>query len=221
MKYLKMLTLAAVAASALMAFIGAGTASATVLCSTTTGDLPCPTAQKIGNIPLLFSLEGSALLKETGAEGKVLDTCKGSEVGGEITNTGSATSTVSGKNTKLTWTSCTFPTATTELGKLEIHRIAGTSNGTLTAGEGGASPPKVTINTILFGSCIYAVEAGKSIGDLTEGKTGSATPPIFHANAVAKRQGVNPACPETSVWTATYVMTEPKETTVSVSDSTD
>jgi hypothetical protein len=208
MKYVKMLALAAVAAGALMAFVGAGTASASTLCSTTAD--PCPTAQKWGKIPIKFSLtkETSALLKETGAEGGTLDTCKSSEVEGEITNTGTATESVTGPITKLSWGSCTFPTTTTVLGKLSIDKIAGTSNGTLTSD----GPTKVTINTVFFGTCVYTVESGKSIGDVTEGN-----PAVFHANAVAKKQeGSNFACPETSVWTATYTLTAPTNTTLSV-----
>ena len=204
MKYLKTLALAAVAAGALMAFIGAGTASASEVCSTAVS--PCPFGQRWGVTPFIFSLKSgtSALLKETGAEGGTLDTCKTSEVAGEITNSGSSTTTVTGKITKLTWGTCTFPTTTTVLGKLEVHNIAGTSNGTLTSDE----VTKVTINTIFFGTCVYTVEAGKSIGDITGGG-----PSVLHANAVAKKQeGSAFACPETSVWSAEYVLTKPEGT---------
>lgn len=212
MKYVKMLALAAVAASALMAIVGAGSASASVLCSTNKS--PCPVGQKWTagqNIDFSLSTGTSAELKETNApdgEGKSLDTCKSSTVEGEITNVGSATETTTGKITALTWGTCTFPTTTTQKGKLEIHKIAGSSNGTLTSDEA----TKVTINTIFFGTCVYTVEAGKSIGDVTEGN-----PAVFHANAVAhKQEGSALACPTTSVWTATYTLTAPAGTTLSV-----
>jgi hypothetical protein len=40
---------------------------------------------------------------------------------------------------------------------------------------------------------------------------------IFHANAVAhKQEGSNFACPETSVWSATYTLTSQEGTTLSV-----
>jgi hypothetical protein len=211
MKYVKMLALAAVAASALMAFIGAGTASASTICSTTAD--PCPEVQKWPKGEILdFSLEGSALLKETsapGGEGKTLDTCKSSTVKGEITNAGSATQNVTGKITELTWGTCTFPTKTLEpFGGLELKKVTGTSNGTVIAdGE-----TKVTINTILFGSCVYTVSGGETIGDVTEGN-----PAVFHANAVARRtSGSAGVCPETSNWTATYVLTTTPGTTFSV-----
>jgi len=217
MKYLKMFALAAVAAGALMAFIGAGTASATELCSTTTAaGVACPAGQKWGAGTIIdFSLTSgtSAELKETSApegEGKSLDTCTGSEttVKGELTNAGSATETATGKITELKWKTCTFPTSTTQLGRLEIHRIAGTSNGTVTSDE----ETKVTINTVFFGSCVYTVESGHSIGDITEGN-----PAVFHANAVAHQVSNNPVCPTTSVWTATYTLTSPSGTTLSIS----
>ena len=213
MKYVKMLALAAVAAGALMAFIGAGTASATELCSTTLAPGACPAAQKVTGA-LVFSLsEGtSALLKETGAEGGTLDTCKTSEVGGEITNSGSSTTTVTGSINKLTWGSCTFPTTTTVTGGLECHKITGTSNCTLTAD----GVTKVTINTVFFGSCIFKIEEGQDLGTLVEGK-----PATLVVNTVSTKVSGGVACPETTLWSANYTLTTPENTTLSVSSSAD
>jgi len=213
MKYLKMLALTAVAAGALMAFIGAGTASASKLCSTTAD--PCPAGQSWpANTVLDFTIPAgaSANLVDTSGE-TTLDTCTGSTVKGPITNAGSATETVTGSVEELTWTNCNFPTNTITKGKLEVHKIIGTSNGTVTAdGEF-----RVTINTVLFGKCIYAVTNGQSLGDLTEGN-----PAVFHANAIAeliRTPEDNGFCPETARWTATYTLTSPSGTTLSVSSS--
>jgi hypothetical protein len=213
MKYMKMLGLFAMAAAALMAFAGA--ASATELYNGAT-------TQKVGTV-LDFSLKSgtSAILKETSppaGEGGTLDTCTGSTVKGEITSAGSSTTTTTGVNTfkekeivegkevvttktGITWSGCTFPTTTTIPGKLEIHHITGTTNGTLTAdAEIG-----VTINTIFFGTCVYGVTAGTDLGTLTGGN-----PAHFTANAVAEKlSGSAFACPETSLWTGTYVSTSP------------
>jgi hypothetical protein len=210
MRYVKMLALAAVAVGAMMAFIGAGTASASKICSTAVN--PCPAGQHWPKgIKIDFSLVpgGSALLVDTA--GNKLNTCSKSTVEGETTNTGSATETVTGKITKLLWEGCEFPTTTNKLGGLEIHAIAEPAgNGTLTAD----GITEVTINTIFFGSCVYGIANGVSIGDLTEGKGATA---IFHANAVAIRlAGSNFACPETARWTATYQLTSPSETTAYV-----
>jgi hypothetical protein len=214
MKYLKMLALAAVAAGALMAFIGAGTASATVLCSTTVS--PCPEAQRWPvNTVLDFSIPAGASAKLTDTSGETtIDTCTGSTVKGPITNAGSSTATVTGTVEELTWTSCSFPTTTVVKNKLEVHQIAGTSNGTVTAdGEF-----EVTINTVIFGKCIYKVRSGQSLGDVTEGN-----PPIFHANAIAEKTTTEtdtcPVGPATALWTGTYTLTSPSGTTGAVSAS--
>lgn len=191
MKYMKMLGLAAVAAMGLMAF--AGSASATELYNGAT-------TLKSGTV-LDFSLKTgtSALLTETG--GSTLDTCTGGTVKGKITNAGSSTTTVTGENTSITWSGCTFTTDTVTLGKLEAHHVTGTTNATLTAD----SEIGVTINTVFFGSCVYGVLANTDLGLVTGGN-----PATFTANAVAKKlSGSAFACPETSKWVATYVSTEP------------
>lgn len=222
MKYAKMLALAALAAGALMAFIGAGTASATVLCSTTTGNNPCPAGQKWVNQHLDFTVPAGGSLKLMDTVGNTIDTCKEGTVEGTLTNSGSATETPTTvlttpvPTTGLTWSSCTFPTKTLSTeGKIKIHRIAGTSNGTVTSD----SKFEVTINSIILGSCVYGVTTTEDLGELTEGKTGTATPPTFHANAVAEEFGGKAACPDTAVWTGTYALTSPPNTTLSVSES--
>jgi hypothetical protein len=207
MKYLKMLALTAVAAGVLTAFIGAGTASATVLCSTTAE--PCPEGQKwpVGT-DLDFSLaSGTSLIQQAGEN--VLKTCKGSTIRGRITNAGSPTSTVSGEITNLTWSECTHSTVTLTLGGFEIHHITGTSNGTVTASE----EITWTTNNPLFGSCIYGLTSGDEMGTLTEGK-----PAVLDVNVVIRRtQGI--VCPETATWIATYTLTAPSNTTLSVGTS--
>ena len=203
MKYVKMLGLAAVAAAALMAFVGSSTASATVLCSTTT--TPCNSLVKVGT-KIGFVAEGPTLLKETappGGKGETLDECEGSDVTGELTTSNT------GPITTLDWTGCKFTTTTIELGKLEITGpLTGTSNGTVKAD----AEIKVTISIPLFGSCVYGVKAGTSLGTLTEGK-----PATFDALAVAiKLSGSSFTCPETSNWSGSYTMNEPASTTIAV-----
>jgi len=210
MRYLKLLGLAAIAAAALTAIVGAGSASATVLCSTTID--PCPAGQ---DWPVGSTLDwsvpsgGSILGVTTG--GETLDTCTGSTVKWKQTTTGSSTSTVTGVDEETTFTGCTFPTKTLKLANTEIHKIAGTSNGTVTAD----GLTEVTINTVFFGSCIYGVTSGASLGDITEGN-----PATLHLNAVTHRlSGSNIVCPETDRWTGTYVLTSPVNTTLSVGNS--
>lgn len=210
MRYLKVLGLAAVAAAALAAAFGAGTASATVLCSTTAD--PCPAGQDWPvNTTLDWSIPAGGSVLQTDTEGNTINTCKESTVKWTMTKTGGSTETVTGVDEETTFGNCTFPTKTIKLANTEIHKIVGTSNGTVTAD----GVTEITINTILFGSCVYGVNNGASIGDITEGK-----PAMFHVNAVTWRlAGSNVVCPETDRWTATYVLTSPKETTLSVSSS--
>lgn len=223
MKYVKMLGLAAVAAMALMAFAGAGTASAGgVLCSTTVS--PCPSAQKLANGTVLdFSLvaKGSATLETTG--GTTVDTCTAATVKGTLgenpsTKEGSV-GEATGTNTEITWgapeTACTKPATTLKPGKLKINNITGTSNGTVVADD----EITVTIPGLFSGeNCIYGVTPGTTIGELKEGN-----PAIFTANAVAtKIADATDKCtfgPADTKWTAEYQLTSPANTTVSVSSS--
>jgi hypothetical protein len=215
MKYLKMLGLAVAAAAALMAFVGAGTASAKegVLCSTTSN--PCNSKWAVGTV-LDFSLTSgkSAELLNAAEPKEVLDTCTISTIKGELTANPDATGTATGKITTLDWEKCTWPTTTVVPGALKVERIAGTSNGTVYAD----AEIRVTINTVFFGSCVYGVKAGAHLGELTEGVASAGH---FNANkALAERlTGSNIACPEKSLWTAEYVLTEPTKTTLSVSSS--
>jgi len=211
MNYLKMLALAAVAASALMVFIGAGTASGSAICSTTVS--PCPSTQRwpedIKGMDL--SLTGGTLQTIDAATGEQIDTCTGSTVKGTFTN--GTTPTNPGSSMlhveELTFTGCSFPTKAIQLGTFGINKIAGTSNGTVV----GASF-KVTINTVFFGSCVYGTGESLSIGDLTEGN-----PPVFHAQTHVFFISGGAFCPTTVEWRATYSVTTAFNTTGSLSSS--
>jgi hypothetical protein len=181
-----------------------GTAPPTGSVFCTVQESPCPEANLwAAGTTLDFSLKSgtSALLVDT--TGKTIDTCKTSTPTGKIEKVKGVT----GPLESLTWGSCTFPTKTLTLGKLTIEHIAGTHNGTVKAD----STTEVTMNTVLFGSCIYGPTAGVDLGELKEGK-----PATFVANAVLQKLGSNAACPETAKWTAEYTLTEPGEKTLSV-----
>jgi hypothetical protein len=204
MKHVKMLGLAAVAAAALMAFVGAGTASARV-CSTAT--TPCTSAWATP-IAMEFSLKKETSARLTTTSGETLDTCTSSTVSGSLTsNPASATST--GTNSKITWGGCTVLTETILPGAL-----------TVTAGSGGAgnvsADAKIEVTVNVFSSCFYGVESGTSLGTISEG-TGTAA--VFTANAVAKKLNGGFLCPETTKWVAEYVLTKPSSTTFYVSKS--
>jgi len=193
MKRIKTLGLASLAAMALMASSGAGTASATVLVGSS-GVLAAETT-------LEFTLSSGTSAKLTTTEGEALDTCSTSKVKGEITNAGGEEAVVTGSNQEITWSSCTFSTKSTSLGKLEIKYTSG-SNGTVTAD----SEIAITVNTVFFGSCIYGMTAGTSLGTLTGGN-----PSTFDASAVAEKlSGSGFACPSTAKWSASYTNAAPE-----------
>jgi hypothetical protein len=209
MKYLKMLGLAAIAAMALMAFISAGTASATVICSSTSS--PCPLAQKYAvGTRIGFSLASGTSLRWVNG-GTTLETCGQAVLKSDITNAGSASTTVTSENKTLSFNECTFANGFTKLGGLEIHNITGTSNGTVTAsGEIGW-----TFNNPMFGSCVYGWTTGGVVGTITEGK-----PATLDLNTnIVRLSGSSFACPANGTLEGSLVQTEPTSTTLAVGAS--
>jgi hypothetical protein len=209
MKFLKMLGLAAIAAAALMAFVGTGTSSATVLCSTTTS--PCPEAQKWPvKTRIEFTLASGTSLVWVN-NGTTLETCTEATLKTDITNAGSATTTVTSENNALSFNQCTFANGFTKLGGLEIHNISGTSNGTVTAtGEVGW-----TFNNPMFGSCVYGWKAGGVVGTITEGK-----PATLDLNTgITRLTGSSLLCPENGNLNGSMTQTGPSGTTLSVGAS--
>jgi hypothetical protein len=206
MKYLKMLGLAAVAAMALMAFVAAGTASATVLCKTNTN--PCSSKWALGTKQEFTLKSGTSALWRT-TEGTALKTCTNAKLTGEISNAGSSIETVKIKITENSWSSCTVATTTIKLGELELHSIAGSTNGTVTMKNA-----EFTTNDIIFGDCSYGTGAGIDLGTLTSSSTGDA---VIDVNArVAPSGGV--CCPDV-VWLEEFTLTSPKETPLYVEPS--
>jgi hypothetical protein len=207
MKYVKMLGLAAIAAAALMAFVGASSASATVLCNVEGTGSPtgttCPAGHAYGAGTKIEGANSGVVKLDTTF--KTVE-CNKSTISGEISGEGSATETVTGPEGTLTFTECNCTVNVLKAGKLEIHWISGTHNGTLTSNE---SEVTVTCSTI-FGSvhCIYVTE-NDSIGDLTASATQTSAA-IFHSTAVIKRKATNSLCSEESTWTATYSLSSPK-----------
>jgi hypothetical protein len=201
MKYLKMFGLAAIAAMGLMAFLGAGSASASVLCETTpVAGTHCGTSWhvKAGTV-LDFSGVGSTAL--TGPFGELIATCTESTVKGKTTNTGSTTESVKGTIEALTFTNCGERTVTANpatLGTLEIHHIAGKDNGTVTSND-----TTVTITKTPFGTCTFQT-ANTDIGELT-GRTATGKDPIFHISAIIPHESSN-FCPN-GTWEGKYEYT--------------
>jgi hypothetical protein len=184
MKNLKLLGLAVVAVTALMAF-AASPASATELYS---GATPLGVGSGLD-----FSIPagGSVLLVDT--ENEPINTCITSTIRSNLTGT------ATGELSEFTWKKCTYTTSTLTLGKLEVIST-GSTNGIVRAD----ATIEVTINTPIFGSCIYGITANANIGTL------AFSPATFTVNAVVEKfSGSNLACSATGKLTGTYYSTEP------------
>jgi len=131
MKHLKMFGLAAIAATALTAIVGVGSASAVTLCENNQATTCTSHVNAGGTVD--FSAEDS--IKLAGPFGIVLDTCTESTMIGTTSNTGAddEMTPVSITITKLTFSGCTRPMTVGQGGTLSISGIKGTGNGTITS----------------------------------------------------------------------------------------
>jgi hypothetical protein len=188
MKHLKMLAVALAATAAMIAVLGTPTASATVLCKTTT--TPCGEFLPVGT-EVNLGLTSSLTISETG--GKVLTTCGQNPVKTKNANTGNGAQTVILTIEQLTFGECTIKPLLLLRGRFEIHHITGTDNGTLTA--------TATEFTIVLGSsdCVYTAGESTDFGTLVGGN-----PAKVEAHAVFNRKEGGLLCPSDVVWDAKY-----------------
>jgi hypothetical protein len=199
MKHLKMLGLAAIAALGLMAFVGAGTASATTLCTSVSGSA-CSVDYGVGQ-KYDGSLKSGTTARLTSG-GSTIATCSASTVKGEQTNTSATWITID--ITELTWpaANCSTTTDTIELakgyfGKLTVMWTKENN------GEVWADETEVTLS--LFGTtCTYGAGAGTKLGTFTGGAE-----PILSISTTVNKTAGNFLCPGTAGWDAEYVLTEP------------
>jgi hypothetical protein len=190
MKHLKMLGLAAIAALGLMAFVGAGTASATTLATDAAGTVKYGTGTEIHST---LKTGTTWILENT--SGETIATCTESTIKGSI---GTATGTwVSISISSLIFSKCSQATVTINLGSAEIMQTSGDAGTTV------GKNAKVTLN--IFGvSCTYGTGEGTTLGTLTGGEA-----PELAINAVLPRVEGGFLCPSTARWTANYVYTSP------------
>jgi hypothetical protein len=201
MKYLKMIGLAAVAASALMAFVGASTASATTL------EINGVTQNTSVTITGSLASGTSALLEDT--SGFSQNTCKKSHTHGVTTKytdegslkevTGPLTGHTHEEKTAgtlpssgLSFAECDRTVTVHDPGTLEVVHIADTTNGTVYSENA-----EVTSGSP-FGTLTCITET-THLGTLTGVSSGHAT---LHVNAVLD-------CGISARWTATYTVTTP------------
>lgn len=176
-----------------------------VLC--TSQETPCKEANRwAGGTTLDFSLKSGSTMRLLETSSEEVETCSNSTFKAKTESSVGIVAPIE----SLTLSSCVFTTSVTvlKLGKLEVVLSKTAHNGIVKA----TGTTEITINSILFGSCIYGPTAGTELGELKEGK-----PATFVANTVVqKKPGSAIACPETAKWTGEYTLTEPKEKTLSV-----
>jgi hypothetical protein len=190
MKYIKILSLMAVAAAALMAF--AGTAAATVL-EGSGGNLAKGTK--------IDSTGTSAVLKA----GFATITCNHSEVDGTTSNAGGAGETVEGNISNLSFTECDGVVKVLSKGKLVVHYTSG-SNGTVTSEGAEVTVEKNGVH------CVYGTPTATSIGTLSGGN-----PAKLNASASLTKTSGGFLCANPASWTASYTVTSPNPLYVTAS----
>jgi hypothetical protein len=187
MKHLKMIGLAAVAATALSAFFGAGSASATTL----------EAGGFIQNqsVALTLTLKPQTSMITENTPGNILNTCTGSHIAASTVSPFTA-ATVTAPVSSLSATGCNNSTTVHKAGTLHIQHIVKTTNGTVSS-----SGLELTKFSQLFGTYLNCkTGAGTHLGTLTGVASGHAT---LHVNAWLDC-GIIPAR-----WTATYIATSP------------
>jgi hypothetical protein len=197
-KYIKMLGLAALAAAALTAFVGVGSASATILCHNSSN--PC-TSDFVAGEFITGNASGATLTNNLSNV-----SCKTSETKVEVTNTGGSEATVTGKVTALNFKSCStfgFIPCTVTVNNLPYHAEAHATSGgngtlTVTAGEGGGEPG-ASVNCSGIINCTFGEELFNL--PITGGNPASVT-----ATKV-KLTRTGGECPEEAFWDATYKST--------------
>jgi hypothetical protein len=196
MKNLKIVGLATVAALALIAIAGVGSASATRLCAENA--TPCPEAKRY----VLAQAFNSTL--ETGNvvfnAGLYNVECTGSTINGSIENQGGAGNVIIDLET-ITFAGCGCPVTAVKTGSMSVEHTTGTMNGKLTTAN-------IELTWNCMGHCIYGEG---SFGTLTGGAMGT-----MDVNGTMNRvKGSPPGCPATVTWKGSYTVTTPEPLYVS------
>lgn len=188
MKYIKMLGLLAVAASAIMAF--AATASATTITSPTgtayTGTL---TAESEGTT----ELDGAFVTVKCGT----------SHVEGAVESQGAGV-TAKGPISSLSFEECNYTTTVENSGSLELHA---NSVGTEVTGTLTSTGAEVSIATSV-GTCVFTTN-GTSVGTVTPtNDTGGHATLDINSSKIPRTKG-NFLCGSSGTWTGSYTLTQP------------
>jgi hypothetical protein len=200
-KLIKNLALTAIAAAAFMAFLGAGTASATQLCATTGTGPEC--AGAAGKFEYSGPIEGTSTNAKLSTNlANVV--CEHSAT--TLTASSSTGAPILGETTALSFTGCH-----TELGvecTVTVKNLpySGSLEGkTLTVTDSVGAGAKVVCGTVL--SCEFLTKSASL--SITNG-----SPTVAVAKEVPLSHETGAICPSTATWSATYSVTSPAGLTV-------
>lgn len=197
MKHMKTLNLCLVAAIAAMAVIGAGTASATKLCSINSS--PCPAGNTYGKGTAIKTqlVPGTSSVMSSGF---VTITCTENTMSGKTTNEGGS-GAVTGEISSVAWKNCTSNLGSCTASSLKTPwpaEVTGSGgNGTLTVQHPGG---KFTCGGT---TCEY--EGSKASVSVTGGNPAKAKASNISFNKI----GGSFLCSSTASWTAEFEVTAP------------
>jgi hypothetical protein len=200
MRYLKMLGLCLAAALALSALLGAGTASATKLCSVNTA--PCPAGNTYGKGTAIKAqlVPGTTSVVSSGF---VTVVCTESTMTGKTTSDGGGTGVpVTGSISSVTWKGCK-----TTSGSACTASALNTPWGASLSGSGGSGTMTVTGAAGKFTCSVTCEYEAKSASVSVSG----GNPATIKANSVGfSRIGGSFLCSSSASWSAEYEVTSPK-----------
>lgn len=213
MRYLKTLGLAVIAATALMALFGVGSAAASeniTLCKV--AEEPCK-AENHYPIGTVIEAKNVGNANLVGSFGTI--SCTSSTVKGKITTTGGKTqTTITGEITALTFTGCTLGSAACTISATGLPYTAHLTRTAPTTGSFTVTKPSASISCPnAFLNCTVTAESVTLVAQSTN------HPVAGPAKLIATNQvlsSTNFAC-NGSKWNATYEITAPKPIHISTS----
>lgn len=196
MKYVKILGAVAAATVALMAFVGAGTASATVLCSSNTS--PCAAPYGSGT-RVSMSLEAGTEFRWR--LGFMEFVCEQATMAGELTSPGGVGQGVTETLNNFSFGGCSGKVKTLKPGVLRFDATSGT--------DGIVNGTGAEIEVEQMGiSCVYGWNTAKVLGPYTS-TTGSSGPPTLVEEIEVTKIAGSFLCANPAHWEARFVQTTP------------
>jgi hypothetical protein len=204
-KWIKNLALAAIAAAALMAFLGAGTASATQLCAFA----PAATGTECAGTPQKFEYSGD--ITGTSTDATLSTNLANVECSHSTTTINASSSTgvsIPGQVTALAFTGCQTEGLVHTPCTVTVRNLpypASLTGKTLTVSDEAGAGAKVVCSGVI--SCEFlTTDATLTV---TNGE-----PTVAKAENVVLSHETGTLCPETASWKATYAVTSPAGLTV-------